>query len=233
MRHIILILSGLLLAVKVHAQLNFLSDNRSISVSGWMEDSGGNMTQSYAQTNYPAAPFADFNAFVSGGTDGSSSSASQNSGMTSQSLSSASRVTASVATGSYGAGYGAQAGANSEFQVSFEVQQPLAFNLSGYRDIESLGGVIDFELNSSHHGNIVSWSGPSYNNNYLDYSGMLQPDDYTLEVQEYFSFSSFGDSYDGGSMNYNMILSVPEPAALGPFLILTWFGMVALKRKLA
>ncbi|HZQ46448.1 MAG TPA: PEP-CTERM sorting domain-containing protein, partial [Verrucomicrobiae bacterium] len=184
--------------------------------------------------NLPSAPFAGFNSQAGGSTDAGYSQATQNSAITPYSISSASFAAVSVATGLYGSGFAANAEANSIFEVGFNIQQPLDYHFSAFQDIEAVGGFISFEMSSANHGDIFNSSTEStFGNNNLDYSGILPPDDYTFRVQEYLSYNSFGSSYAGGNMNCNLVLSVPEPATIGPFLALIWLGMVALKRKLA
>lgn len=196
---------------------------------------------SFGQTILPSAPFADFNVHPTGSFGGSSSSVSQNSTFAPSSFSSSGAASVFVATGAYGDGaYAAHAQAISTFGLSFSLQQPFNTILSGYQDIEALGGSISFQLSSANHGVIFSsFTENTYNNNQVNFIGVLQPGDYTLEVQEQFDFAKFSPGYDSGSMNYNVAMNViavtdaPEPRFIGPFLALIWFGFAAVKRKLA
>jgi len=224
MRKLSVVVSGLLTAGSVHAQFTILSDNRSVSVSGWVQDDGGNVTQSYSQSQTQSRSFAGFAGNAGGNANGlfgnnnifSASSASQNSSVTSAQLS---------YTGSVGAfqSYPAPAGgpysdASSLFAVSFSVSSATPFSLTDNQhnwDFADAGESLT--LSSSAVGTIVA--GPQFNptgSGMDQYAGLLEPDQiYTLQVslktQDFFN-PNVSQAFDV-MLNAPELLPVPEPSS--------------------
>ena len=243
MRKISVVVLGLLTAGSVHAQLTILTDNQSVNVSGWVEDAGGNVTQSYSQSQTQANSFASFTSSVGANVSGpfcnntifSGSSAAQNSFASSTQLS---------YSGSVGAfqSYPAPAGhlyaeASSLFTVSFSVSSATQFSLTDNQhnwDFADTGESLT--LSSSSHGVIVT--GPQLNpvGDGLDqYSGILEPDQiYTLQV----SLTTQDSSQPNVSQAFEVALNMPEISPVpepSPGLLLGMgsviAGLVVLRRK--
>ncbi len=218
MRSKFIIILALLTAGTVHAQLTFLSDNRSVSAFGSMTGPDG--TQSYSQTNIPSASFANFNGFASGSVNNylTSSSANQTSFEMANQISCSTYV---VCQAPFGANYNGSGSAHADgtsfFNVSFSVSTPTTFSITenDFNDQGFFGGT--FTLSSANNGVIVSGP-PVYNYGFgavNQYSGLLEPNDtYTLQISTSIEVSQ--STYQDVAQNtagINVVMAVPEPSS--------------------
>lgn len=232
-----LLAAGLLLAGRVYAQINYLSDNRSVSVSGhslYVDSSTDPSTvysngYSYFQT--PASPYSDFHGSVGGGLSGGLyignviSSASQDSGMTPNQIQVSSGIF--VYSGFF-SGNGQYGDALSSFAVAFSVSSPLEYTLSTDWSYSYYWG--DYWVPNSGGCTLVSasqgliWQSlplqPSWDDSEdsrLDsFSGVLEPGDiYTLSVSMATDSAYQDTPPTTGDYSADVALTtVPEPNSL-------------------
>lgn len=116
------------------------------------------------------------------------------------------------------------------FQVSFRVDAPTPVLLTGYRDNETLGGLIASSLNSP-AGNInLSWGGSMYNN-FLSQSILLAPSVYTLTGQIAMTYTLAAPMYDGGTMRLDLALATVPEHGSGAVLLTLALGVAVLMRS--
>jgi len=227
-----LVLTALLAVWNVEAQLNFLSDNRSVAAS----DSGQTSPEAssnYFATQLPSTPFAGFQGYAGGqvtaynpvvnswgGHDSAyaSSHAIQNSSLTAGQLA----FNSSVWTDS-GSGFGndnpvaANAEAASSFAITFNVysSQPCEIQVAWNGFPSGYGSFTDqLELSSVNQGSIWTWNfaaDPVSNQFFSDY---LEPGDtYTLTGLLEASDSNPGSPPSNLSVDMSLTI-VPEPSSV-------------------
>ena len=255
MRKIFVFVTGLLIAGRVPAQtVDFISDSRNVSVSGFAQASPLPATN-YSSSQAPSTPFADFQGSVGGNAQSTylaerpqaSSGASQNSSLSATAIDFNTYVfVTGRGSGTYG-GESLLAQASSSLSVSFSVASPTIYDLS----FPSAGGIAiysqfysHFDFLSANNGSVSAivdsdQSGlPGITSSYM---GILQPGNiYTIDA----TLKLGTDLADpiGGFSNFNYgfsmdlttpeLSSVPEPSAnllLGMGAGLA--GLVALGRK--
>jgi hypothetical protein len=184
------LLITLLLAGQAAANLIPLSGFRSVSISGSAQDIDGNgATSSYSQTQ-SLSGFGTFNASLSDSTEQgrahAESRASQTSAITANEISLSSIVWASEGltnhTEPFGQTSGAVSSAHSTFEITFNVLEPLIYELDASRSIyRHRWGIfeLDFLLGSASHGTILN-DLPVEALYFGGFSGILLPDIYTL-----------------------------------------------------
>jgi hypothetical protein len=243
-----------MLAGQAHADIIPLSDNRSVSVSGYAQGHGAEL-QSYSQTATPA-PFAPFNGSVNGSVDSTDASpaypldplfTSHADGQSNQtSIIGTSRLAVSGNLrgrewiGQNG-GSSAAAEMNSVFEVGFRVDAPIAYTLSAapllgfHQDSGGVGAssLFDFSLTSANHGVILNYYDFLGASLFGDSSGILQPDDYMLRLNA--SVSLVPDPLgDVAFAEYGVTFTVtPESAPTALLLGMAFAGFAALWRKVA
>jgi hypothetical protein len=238
-------------ASKLSAQtIYWLSDSRYVSVSGYAQ-TPPDPASNYSSNGVPSAPFANFQATVSGAADVTSTSAddhgwhghtavdsyaSQNSKVTSTGVHFNSTVFA--VSGGYGPWEITQlchAGADSWFQVTFRVDQSVEWNLFADRTGTPHGNIsFGWNLTSAQDGSIL---GPSLydSNGKRYYAGWLESGDiYTLQFALHAESEApglpFGSLSDVGIESTFAI--VPEPSS-GLLLGLALTTMIWLRRQRA
>jgi hypothetical protein len=227
LRFIFLSLAALLTANRLQAQVNWLTDNRYVTVSGYAEVPPLAVSN-YSTTAIPSASFAMFNQDVSGTIDestfgvatmpssvGGDSEAKQNSSLTGNQV----NFSSSVYGGTGGLGYGGlcYAEADSSFAVSFSVNSPQIWSLA--LDFNQHDGNLsaDWNLISAQVGSIlgIPVQNPDPSGLPIYYRGTLKPGDtYTLTI----FLSAFQNQPDpvGDSSNAGIdatFLVVPEPSS--------------------
>lgn len=218
--------SALLIAVSLcsthlFASPIYLSATRTVDVYG-----SNSLGQSYADSASSAASSGAFNQSVNGAVLGASSNASQISNIGADGISLLAHTTAALFSGSFASPVtSSQAHMSTLLEVSFLVTAPLPVTLAGYRDNSTLGGLIDLQLTSS-SGNLPLVWGGSIHNNFLNFTGVLAPDTYTLTARQTMTYTIMGSTYDAGSLHLEMSLK-PVPDAVSPLPLLL-AGLVVL-----
>lgn len=182
------------------AQFTFLTDNRSVGMSG--ETNG---VQLYGQTNDSLVPFAPFTNSLADAAGGLNSSVSQKSSLTSNSIYLANEV---------GAGYdltGAATGeaeAEGTFEISFSVQTPTIYSFTGF---ETQGdNSAPLSLTSAHHGTIMMVASKLVDTRWTNL-GVLQPDTYQLNADVSISVGgAHSEDAEGVSAGFSLI-ALPPP----------------------
>lgn len=237
-----------LAAATGYAQLNYLSDSRSVSGFARIDTSSYSFppdylisySGDYSGSSTPSAPFADF----SGGVNGTATLVY---GWVPPYPAGPYTVTASVGSGQtsflhsqelyYGSNEqgwgtpaqypnmpsGAWAEATSSLQVSFSVSAPLAYSLTCTMLGDPVSCADSWSLNSATEGVLATGPDSLQRMNEwgvpIDYAGTFNPGDiYTL------SLSSAG-SLDGGGLRVDLLV-VPEPSSLS----LVGFGLLLVCR---
>jgi len=254
MRKIFVCVTGLLIASRAPAQtVDFISDSRSVSVSGFAQASPLAATN-YSSSQAPTSAFADFQGSVGGSAQSAhlferpsaSSGASQNSSLSAGGIDFSSSLFA-AGRGSGSGGESVLAQASSSLSVSFSVSSPTIYNLS----FPTAGGLTAYSQFDSHFDFLSANSGsvsalvdsdqtglPGITSSYM---GILQPGNiYTIDATLQLG-TDLADPM-GGFYNFNYgfsmdlttpeLSSVPEPSSsllLGMGAGLA--GLVALGRK--
>jgi hypothetical protein len=241
MRRTTLMAFCLLLAPEGRAGLILLSDNRSVSVSGFARGIDG--SQNYTNTLSPPSPFSPFNGNVAGSADWidtthwpgyppgfshADSQCSQVSSFTPYGFS----VHSILLGQSWIAPWtppGCDAGAfgSSVFEITFSVDTPEMFSLIG--SVQRVNANIALSLTSYHHGDIIE--PPAVYP--FAYSGVLQPDTYVLQFDQ--NFQTVADPLgDVRSVDATLdfeIAAVPEPSSLSLGLLAVAFSLRALRNS--
>src|SRR5579871_5478238 len=185
-----------LLSHRTSAQFTFLTDNRSVGVSG-----STNFNPVYGQTNYPSMPFARFSNSVSGGFAGPGiytleGSASQVSILTSNAIYVTNSV--SVSFDFDGAPNPGETEAEGTCEITFSLEKPTFVTLTGAEFLTGIIGVFtypQYATISSSYGTISLGPPSQYVQNWtFSFSTVLQPGAY--EVNADFGldfFAAMGD----------------------------------------
>jgi hypothetical protein len=216
----------------VYGQMHYVSDNRSIGVSGFITPSGSSFSTNYSTTDTPNAPFTifsgDLRKSVTWTDPGNSqhhrwsvTEASQNSSLGANEISGSGLISAHAFENPQ-ISYGQGAAASSSFEVTFSLASATDFNLSGAVDF-SPGGSFSVLLNSANHGNI--FTGISANSPF-SVSGTLLPDTYTLLA--YAQTAGPAENACNGQYNFDLQM-VPEPSSAA--LVIGGLIAAAVRRK--
>ncbi len=224
------IIITLLLAGQASANMIPLSALRSVSVSGAAGQS------SYSGRQSLSAPFGDFVGNVSGSANGqyvplesphADSSASQTSTIAEDELSV--DVNLVARSGVSLSSFPGIAATSSSFEVTFNVLEPLAYQLGGFRNVfyhAAYPPEINFLLNSASYGTILG--GLPFSALYGDgFAGTLLPDIYTLRFNA--DISTFPDPLGESIIaNYGMNLRVTPVPDAGSTLALLGLALCAI-----
>lgn len=237
------ILAGAVLAAAAasHGQplLNYIGDNRSISVSGVAGGIDG--SNSYSYTNSPSAPYATFAGSVNGVADWqdttplttpsytnqepgnyhAESGASQTSMLDGGSLFASSRVWGSCSVSLQGPYGPANPVASSIFEVTFELTVPVQYELTvGFGPNFSSWPYYDrgtpslFPVGQSQLLSAPAFESTAQYPSLFRYQGILDPGAYTLLMTQGFSLPAdpFGQMLDVSyDMNFT-VTAIPEPS---------------------
>jgi hypothetical protein len=114
------------------------------------------------------------------------------------------------------------------FQVTFRVDQPTSVLLTGWRDNETLGGIMTANLTNS-SGNVpLNWGGlfPYFNS--LNQSLLLSPDTYTLTGRIATGYLVSSNSYDGGTQRLDINVAVVPDSGSSALALAIGIGAVCL-----
>ena len=225
----------LLLAPAGRAGLFLLSDNRSVSVSGYARGIDGSTNYSYAQS--PPSPFSTFNGSTVGladwadeshwpgypaGFSHADSQCSQVSSFMADGFSMHSTLRGQSWIAPWMPPYcDASAFAGSVFEITFSVDTPQTFSLVGA--VQRFNADVELSLISYHHGTII---GPPDGYPFA-YSGVLEPDTYVLQFDQ--SLQTLADPLgDLRSVDATLdfqLTAAPEPSVLSLGLLAVLFTL--------
>ena len=226
-------------ATSAYANIIPLSDSRSVNVSGVTGAVGGG--DSYFQQEESAGLFGKFDGNVSGSADWSDSvptswyglmgsyradsRATQISTITTERISVSANLWGSAwvsLAGPYGP---ASSVANSVFEVSFDVLNPLQYQIDTFRSVsfhDLPRPSFDFFLESARAGTILNNADISAANHF---SGLLLPDSYTLRFNA--NLSTVPDPLgDLKFANYSLDLRIASVPDTGSTLVLLFLSLV-------
>jgi len=261
MRATLVALLACIFAHLSNAQVILLSENRSVSASGWAQGEGAGL-QSYSFIQTPSASFADFNGSVSGSADSTDvippdlgygnltlfphhakSQSNQTSTISPSAIAVSGSLLADEGGFAFGGGGSSLSLARSVFEVGFRVDAPIAYTLSAapllgfHQDSggDGASSLFDFSLTSASHGVILNYYDFLGASLFGDSSGILQPDDYILRL-DVLAFTDPDPIGDFAAAEYSVSLTtttVPESASTGLLLGLALAGLVAMRRRFA
>ncbi len=226
-------------AGRLQAQVNWLTDNRSVDVNGYAQTPPLTVSN-YSANAAPPASLSAFNGNISGAADENyqgqvahgSSQAMQNSSFNGGEYDFDSLVTA--VTGGFGSSCSCYAEADSTSEISFTVSSPQTWSLAVDFNTHNGTESASWNLISAQVGSILGSpvQNPNPGGPPLYYEGTLTPGDtYTMTI----SIGASGNQpdpfgYNSGAGLSAVFLVVPEPksiALLGTGLI----SLIALNRR--
>ena len=242
-----LLLIALFLCGQAYGYLIPLSGFRSVSASGIAGSISGGGQSSYSETESLTGPLGAFDGSVSGFADRKDTVPSSYGRMGSYHAESAATQTSIIAVdqisvtaslwgstrvslaGPYGP---ADSSASSVFEVTFDVLDPLAYQLDASRILgwhAMPPPNLNFSLTSAHQGAILSNTSLTGANHF---SGILFPDNYTLRFNaDIFAVADpLGDfKYVEYSMNLR-VTPVPDAGSTGALLAMAFAGLILVRR---
>jgi hypothetical protein len=239
LRFIFVSSAACLLATRLEAQVNWLTDNRSVTVTGYVQIPSLTVSN-YSATASPPASWAALNGNISGAADLSAngqvahgdSEAKQNSYTAGTQFNFSSLVTA--ATGGLGQNCTCYAEADSLCKISFSVNSLLTWSLAVDFDEHNGNLSANWDLISAQVGSILGSpiQNPNPGGPPLFYEGTLAPGDiYTLNISLSASQNALDPLGDSSAAGVSAtFLIVPEPSAsalVGTGLL----GLAALHRR--
>jgi hypothetical protein len=252
LRFILVTLATLLMAIQLQAQVNWLTDNRYVTVSGYGQIPSAGVSSNYSATAIPSTSFAAFNGSISGeaylqggvftGTQpnmvDSYATATQTSSLAGDQFDFNSGI--NVYTG--GLGYDQQVlcygESDSYCQLTFSVNSPQTWNLSvGFVGSLPYGGPrssVSWDLTSVQNGSVLGALTENSQNSdepYL-YQGTLMPGDtYSLSLSLHAYDNqpvSIGDDAGGGVIATFSV--VPEPSSYA-LMVIGLITLYSLQKK--
>ncbi len=233
-------LATFLMVGELQAQVNWLTDNRSVTASGYVQVPPMPVLN-YLATKTPSASFATFNGNVSGTVDenypgpptaGGDSQAAQNSSLSGNQFNFSSSL--SAATGGVGQNCTVYSEADSFSELTFSVNSPQTWSLA-VDLVDPYGNVsASWNLISAQVGLLLGAPIPNPDPSGLPiyYQGTLAPGDtYTLTFALDASQNAPDPAGDDSQVSIDATFSVvPEPSSYA-LMVMGLTGLFALKRK--
>jgi hypothetical protein len=243
-----LVWATLLMASHLQAQVNWLTDNRYVTVTGNAQIAQQTSISNYSATATPATSFGSFGGNVSDSLDvsgpaleygqtltaecGSSSTATQNSSLTDNQL----NFSSTVFAGTGGTGWAndqqfCYGEADTYCQLTFSVSSTQRWSLSLNPDLRTSNLSFGWDLSSALNGSILGAEKPNPDGPTPYYYGTLDTGDtYTLTIYLN-TFENQPDPSEGRNSEASLDATfsvVPEPSSSG-LIVMGLTGLFALR----